>query len=420
MSELTKELEIISESWSDSINALKANLDIVGTCAPGVSVEQIDETVKTLVDWASRIRSPHGFRPIYPIIKLQLAASIKKLAATAQNLKADPATHFPTFIIQLVQCFAPITAACTFSDKAESSRIRAEISGDLQQHISLMATAQQELDKKIDILEASEETAATIATQAKTAQDNTAKIQEAINSLSGQEAKANAHLESINTAANQIKEAQTSASALEKQNQTLLEKVKQQSKTLEDLTKEALEQQKLIENLLPRATSAGLAYAFNQQRSRFGWSQAGWALTFLASVGGLITFAWHIKTGLPSVGNSDIWAYLLYRIPLASPMIWLGWFSAIQYGNVLRLKEDYAFKEATSMAFAGYREHMEHLGEISEADGTSALNKLAIVTISILGCNPLRLLQGQASDASPIEKITSILKSEQKPTDQAS
>jgi hypothetical protein len=98
-------------------------------------------------------------------------------------------------------------------------------------------------------------------------------------------------------------------------------------------------------------------------------------------------------------------------------MIWLGWFSAIQYGNVLRLKEDYAFKEATSMAFAGYRDHMKHLSDVSEPDAGTALNKLALVTISILGNDPLRLLQGQSSDVSPLDKITALLKKEQKPAE---
>ena len=57
------------------------------------------------------------------------------------------------------------------------------------------------------------------------------------------------------------------------------------------------------------------------------------------------------------------------------------------------------------------------LVEALDADAGTALNKLALGTISILGSDPLRLLQGQASDASPIEKITSILKPEQKPSD---
>ncbi len=409
MSDLAQELDTLSDSWSHALTVLKGNPDIVQAVVPGVSIEQVDDTVKTLIHWASKVRAPHGFRPIYPIIKLQLSASVKKLAQQAQNLKGDPTTHFPAFVAQLVQCFAPITAACTFSEKAEAHRMVADLGGELGQHIALMTTAQKELDEKMALLGKSQETADEISDQAEQAQADATKIQTFVTSLEGQSTTAASHLESIESANTEIEAAKTRTAALEKQNETLQTKLQDQSKRLQDLIEKTAAQQKLIDDLLPRGTSAGLAAAFNQQRIRFGRSQAGWAVTFLISVGMLITFAWHIKAGLPSTSSSDVWAYLLYRIPLASPMIWLGWFSAIQYGNVLRLKEDYAFKEATSMAFAGYRDHMDHLGGLAEPDGTTALNKLALVTITILGSDPLRLLQGQSSDVSPLDKISALL-----------
>jgi uncharacterized membrane protein len=241
-----------------------------------------------------------------------------------------------------------------------------------------------------------------------------------MSSLEGQSTTAASQLEAIESASSDIETAKICLSALEKQHEILQSKLQDQSEKLQELISKTSAQQSLIDDLLPRGTSAGLAAAFNQQRTRFGRSQMGWAISFLASVGTLIVFAWHIKAGLPTSSSPDTWAYLLFRIPLASPMIWLGWFSAIQYGNVLRLKEDYAFKEATSMAFAGYRDHMEHLGGIAEADAGTALNKLALVTISILGSDPLRLLQGQASDVSPIEKLTAILKPDKKSTEPTS
>lgn len=415
MSDLEQELKTLTDSWEAAMPILNGNPDIVQTVVPGSSVEQINETVQTLIRWASKVRAPHGFRPIYPIIRLQLSASLKKLAQQAQNLKGDPAGQFAAFVTQLVQCIAPITAACTFSDKAEGHRIAADLAGELGQHVALMNTAQKELDGKLGLLENAENVVKGIEKQAEEAEADAKRIQACMTSLEEQATTAETHLEAIESASTDIDAAKTSLAELEKQNAEFQTKLQNQSKELHELVAKAATQQKLIDDLLPRATSAGLAAAFNQQRTRFGRSQAGWAVAFLVSVGTLIAFAWHLKSGLPATGSSDVWAYLLYRIPLASPMIWLGWFSAIQYGNVLRLKEDYAFKEATSMAFAGYRNHMEHLASITEEDAGSALNKLALVTISILGSDPLRLLQGQASDASPIDKLTAILKPDKKP-----
>lgn len=417
MSELNPSLKAISEAWSASMPILQGNPAIIEGIAPGCVVEQVDETVRTLILWSSRIKAPQGFRPIYPIVRLQLAASLQNLAQQAQNLKSDPVTYFPAFFAQLIQCFSPITAASTFSDKAESNKVIAELGGELGQHIALMYTAQQELDKKIDLLETSEETASAITERASQTQTAENEINAALARVSEQATTATSHLEKIESARTEMETYEGSLDALIKQNETLQIKLQDQSTHLQAISRKTEEQQKLIDALLPRGTSTGLASAFNLQRTRFGRSQAGWAGAFLASVVTLIVFAWKIKSGLPTTTPSEIWSYLLFRIPLASPMIWLGWFSAIQYGNVLRLKEDYAFKEATSMAFAGYRDHMKHLSDVSEPDAGSALNKLALVTISILGNDPLRLLQGQSADVSPLDKITALLKREQKPTE---
>lgn len=102
MSDLEQELKTLTESWEAAMPILNGNPDIVQTVVPGSSVEQINETVQTLIRWASKVRAPHGFRPIYPIIRLQLSASLKKLAQQAQNLKGDPAGQFAAFVTQLV------------------------------------------------------------------------------------------------------------------------------------------------------------------------------------------------------------------------------------------------------------------------------------------------------------------------------
>ncbi|MBB5039834.1 hypothetical protein [Prosthecobacter dejongeii] len=416
MPELNPAIETITEAWAASLPILQANSSIVESVAPGCSVEQCDEAVQTILKWASSNRAPHGFRPIYPIVRLQLASSLTGLSQHAQNLKGNPAAHFPAFFTQLLQCIAPITAACTFSDKAESHKSIGELGGELSQHISLMHTAQGELGKKMALLEKSEATAALVDERASAVETAATEIETAVAKLAEQSASASTHLEEIEEGHTEIEALKNRLDGLIKQNETLQSQLQEQAKHAQDIANKADQQQKLLDELLPRGTSAGLASAFNQQRTRFGWSQTGWAAVFLGSVITLIVFAWSIKLGLPTSTPSEIWSYLLFRIPLASPLIWLGWFSAIQYGNVLRLKEDYAFKEATSMAFAGYRDHMEHLREVDDSDAGNALNKLALVTISILGNDPLRLLQGQSADASPLDKISTLLRAQPKPT----
>lgn len=417
MAEPNHSIEIIRDAWTTSLPVLQANPEIVENVAHGCSLEQCDEAVQTILKWAASSRAPHGFRPIYPIVRLQLAASIATLSQYAQNLKGNPAAHFAGFFSQLLQCIAPITAACTFSNKAEIHKALGELGGELSQHIALMHTAQHELGQKKEVLEKSKATAALVDERAEAVESAAKKIEATVLKLEEQSTAASTHLQEIEENHAEISSLKTRLDGLIKQNETLHSQLEEQAKQAQAIAQKAADQEKLLEELLPRGTSAGLASAFNQQRTRFGWSQVGWAVAFLGSVITLIVFAWSIKIGLPTSTPSEIWSYLIFRIPLASPLIWLGWFSAIQYGNILRLKEDYAFKEATSMAFAGYRDHMEHLRGVDDEDAGTALNKLALVTISILGNDPLRLLQGQSADASPFNKIGNLMDSQKKETE---
>ncbi len=181
---------------------------------------------------------------------------------------------------------------------------------------------------------------------------------------------------------------------------------------LNELHEQSVAKKDLIDSLLSGATSSALATAFSRGKKRYLFGQWVWGIGFLIAVGTLLGMGWSVEKGI-STGQdaSDVWIYLAHRIPLAAPMIWFGRFCSMQYGNVIRLMEDYAFKEATSIAFAGYRDHMEHLSGVSDGEASNALEQLALVTISVLGNEPLRLLQKQHQDASPMDKLLTGLRS---------
>ena len=105
-----------------------------------------------------------------------------------------------------------------------------------------------------------------------------------------------------------------------------------------------------------------------------------------------------------AIDEKNIWTYLVFRITLAAPLVWLGWVSAVQYGNIVRVQEDYAFKEATSKAFQGYRDHMQHLATVNSDEEGNAMRLLAVETIKILAREPLRIYGHTHGDASPMQK----------------
>ena len=101
---------------------------------------------------------------------------------------------------------------------------------------------------------------------------------------------------------------------------------------------------------------------------------------------------------LPAIvknGGFDAWGALL-RLLLASPIIWFTWFAVRQYGNNVALIEDYAFKEASALAFVGYRKDME-----DDVDMVKLLRESAIRNFSYA---PSRLISSSEA-SSPLQEL---------------
>ena len=86
------------------------------------------------------------------------------------------------------------------------------------------------------------------------------------------------------------------------------------------------------------------------------------------------------------------------RLALTAPFIWLGWFSARQHGFTSRLREDYAYKEASAKSFEGYKR------EAKEVD-PEMLKKLLEQAIKNLGDNPIRIYDGKNNHPSPTHEL---------------
>ncbi|MBI4654517.1 MAG: hypothetical protein HY752_05940 [Nitrospirae bacterium] len=153
---------------------------------------------------------------------------------------------------------------------------------------------------------------------------------------------------------------------------------------------------KRVEDLLPGATSAGLASSFRQRKEDITKSKKYWVVGFVGSLIFLVLMvSWIIYAFTEHIGKVEWWAYLLQRVPLTFPLIWLGWFFERNYGHKIRLEEDYAFKESISRAFEGYKKQMQ------EVDPEVALPRLCDRTISILSETPLRVFERKTSDETP-------------------
>lgn len=85
------------------------------------------------------------------------------------------------------------------------------------------------------------------------------------------------------------------------------------------------------------------------------------------------------------MGRTNLLRYLPLFLPVVSAAVFVLWYGIKQRGTYRNLAEDYAFKQATAMAFHGYRSQM--------GDDSEMLKLLHEVAIHNFGANPTRMLK---------------------------
>lgn len=168
-----------------------------------------------------------------------------------------------------------------------------------------------------------------------------------------------------------------------------------------------------IESLLPGATSAGLASAFREQKARFNKPQRNWLGIFIAAVVSLLAAG---LIGLPTFqsGNTPgepswdaILRHIVNRLPLVGPLIWLGIYAGRNYMLALRMQEEYAFKEALSATFEGYKREMAAID--APAESVAPLLTLCENVLRSLAERPGRIYEGKHEDITPLAPVTKAL-----------
>ncbi|MEQ1632015.1 MAG: hypothetical protein ABL997_06555 [Planctomycetota bacterium] len=164
---------------------------------------------------------------------------------------------------------------------------------------------------------------------------------------------------------------------------------------LKELQAKASERLQTIEGLLPGAASAGLASAFDMRRRQFRLPMLVWHTLFVLSLAGLITIAWLEFGILTNPASTETWdrlaLMLVHRLPFMAPLAWLAYYSSTKAALAQRVEEDYAFKEAVSRSFEGYRREMSELS--SKATPQSALDKFCGGVLGVVTSPPGRIYE---------------------------
>lgn len=318
----------------------------------------------------SNINGVRGFFTSYASNPAQFHASAAQICSWIWGLKSS--------LIQLV----PI--------HPEASRL----SPDFERHMSTRIEEAQgwfgqaeALKSAIAHIEAtSRESLKALQLQRTESNSTTEAIQAILTTVQGQEREAGtAKTNAISSAVT----ANTEAATVAKLVQELLSSVEVKTTLFNEFEGRREE----IAGLLENANKVGLARSFSDKRKQLTWTWRGWAFAFFVGICGLLAIGLLELLPLLKTGSPDP-VSVLARFSIASPLVWFTWFAARQYGVVLRVSEDYAFKEAAAMAFVGYRNEMG-----ADAEMLKMLRESAIRNF---GANPAEMLLKRADASSPL------------------
>ena len=192
----------------------------------------------------------------------------------------------------------------------------------------------------------------------------------------------------------------------------LSQELDKRSKELDDFKSE---QQKAyvtllkeINDLLPGATSAGLASAYRALRDSFDKPIIQYTRIFYGALCALIFVGFLTavsKIGFWSIEFVDdftkILGSLLYKLPIIGSLLWLALFASKRRSENQRLQQEYAHKEALAKSYQSFKKQIDDLNEKDEL----LTRKLLDATIDAVAFNASQTLDGAHGDKIPTQEL---------------
>jgi hypothetical protein len=152
-----------------------------------------------------------------------------------------------------------------------------------------------------------------------------------------------------------------------------------------------------IEKTLGDANRIGMAASFRERKEELAKTQTKWQNIFILTVLSIVCFSSYFI--VPQVtSGSFVWEHVLIEITVIAPLIWLAWFAARQFNYINRVREDYSFKYASSMAYEGYKKATREIDP--------ALEKLLMeFSLYNMALNPIRLYNKKADHSTPVSEL---------------
>lgn len=194
--------------------------------------------------------------------------------------------------------------------------------------------------------------------------------------------------------------------------QTVEKRIADYETRLGELELQSNQQLKTIIGLLPGATSAGLAAAFDERRKSFLSPTQKWQWLFVGSVILLVVLActgmYHLYEDGRVLGYDELLRLWLGRAPVAAALVWLAIHASRESALAKRLEEDYGYKAAVAASFQGFQKQMAEIEE--RAGNDSPLTRLCADTLATIGSPPGRIYERHRLTVTPTDEIKDVVK----------
>lgn len=283
------------------------------------------------------------------------------------------------------------TVIATKSDHIEQAQVHADkVRGDLDRELT--AAKQQTTE------------AEAFKTRAQSAADSAS---ETLSAVRAAKTSAEADSDAITELASEAKEASDSLKGLAATALSVEERIAAYEEQLVTLRERSEAQLATIVSLLPGATSAGLASAFDERRQSFLKPSGRWQWLFVGSlvflIGLALTGLWDVYTAAAPLSYDGLLRLWLARLPIAGALIWLALHASREAALAKRLEEDYGYKAAIAASFQGFHKQMSDLAE--KAAPETALAKLCADTLATIGSPPGRIYDKHNLTTTPSAEV---------------
>lgn len=240
--------------------------------------------------------------------------------------------------------------------------------------------------------------------RAQSANDTAAELLAGVRAV---KATVDADSEAISVARDQAKVSGQTLRSLAEKSEEIEARVNGYETHLLTLKDEAQSKLETINGLLPGATAAGLAHAFDLRRQTFLNPSTRWQWLFVGSVAALAVLA---LTGLlsaygkdGSIGWDELARLWIARLPIAGALVWLALHASREAALAKRLEEDYGYKAAVATSFLGFQKQMAEIGD--KVQEGSPLSKLCADTLTTMANPPGRIYEKHQLTITPAGEV---------------